>query len=148
MTKIRLMTENDREPVLSMMRTFYASSAVFTNGSETIIQNDVEACISDNPYLEGYVFEQEDSLQGYAMLAKSYSTEFGAPCVWIEDLYLKPEYRGQGIGARFLQFVAETYPKAILRLEAEEENEHAVHVYKKAGFTVLPYVELKKDGLN
>lgn len=147
MTKIRLMTEKDREPVLSMMRTFYASPAVFTNGSETIFRNDVEACISDNPYLEGYVFEREDALQGYAMLAKSYSTEFGAPCVWIEDLYLKPEYRGQGIGARFLQFVAETYPKAILRLEAEEENEHAVHVYKKAGFTVLPYVELKKDGL-
>lgn len=147
MATIRLMTEKDRETVLSMMRTFYASPAVFTNGSESIFQNDVEACISDNPYLEGYVFEENEKLQGYAMLAKSYSTEFGAPCIWIEDLYLKPECRGRGIGARFLQFVAETYPDAILRLEAEEENEHAIHVYKKAGFTVLPYVELKKDGL-
>jgi len=147
MAEIRLMTGKDREPVLSMMRVFYASPAVLTNGSEEIFRNDVDTCISDSPYLVGYVFEEGKALQGYAMLAKSYSTEFGAPCVWIEDLYLKPEYRGQGMGARFLQFVAETYPDAILRLEAEEENEHAIHVYKKAGFTVLPYVELKNDGL-
>lgn len=148
MAQIRLMTEKDRESVISMMRAFYASPAVFTNGSEKIFQNDVDTCIGDSPYLEGYVFEEREELLGYGMLAKSYSTEFGAPCIWIEDLYLKPECRGQGTGARFLQFVAETYPDAVLRLEAEEENAHAIHVYKKAGFTILPYVELKKDGLH
>ena len=148
MIKIRLMVEKDRASVLAMMRDFYASPAVFTNGSEEIFQRDVDACIGDSPYVEGYVFEVDKGLQGYAMVAKSYSTEFGKPCIWIEDLYLQPQYRGQGIGADFLRFIAETYPDAILRLEAEEENEHAIHVYKKAGFTVLPYMELKKDGLH
>lgn len=148
MAQIRLMTEKDRESVISMMRAFYASPAVFTNGSEEIFRNNVNACISSNPYLEGYVFAEGDTIQGYAILAKSYATEFGAPCIWIEDLYLKSEYRGQGMGGRFLQFVAESYPDAVLRLEVEEENAHAIHVYKKAGFTILPYVELKKDGLH
>ena len=60
-------------------------------GSEEIFENDVENCINENPYLEGYVFEENGVLLGYAMVAKSFSTEFGKPCMWIEDIYLKPE---------------------------------------------------------
>ncbi len=142
--KIELMREEHREAVLAMMRIFYNSPAVFTNGSEEIYQNDVENCINDCPYLEGYVFTKEAEVCGYAMLAKSFSTEFGLPCIWIEDLYFKEECRGLGMGARFLEFVEEKYPDTLLRLEAEEENERAVHVYKKCGYDVLPYLELKK----
>lgn len=147
MKNVRKMTEKDRETVLSMMETFYASDAVFTNGSKEIFRADVDTCVGDSPYLEGWVFTEGDALKGYAMLAKSFSTEFGKPCIWIEDLYLKPQYRGSGIGTEFLHFVAETYPNAILRLEAEQENHHAVYVYQKAGFTELPYMELKKESL-
>lgn len=132
------------EEVLQMMRVFYASPAVFTNGSDEIFQNDIQACLSDSPYLEGYVFEEEGTVLGYAMLAKSFSTEFGKPCIWLEDLYLQPEHCGKGIGSRFMQFLSEQYPNAVLRLEVEEENERAVHVYRKSGFTVLPYQEMKK----
>jgi ribosomal protein S18 acetylase RimI-like enzyme len=78
------------------------------------------------------------------MLAKSFSTEFGKPCIWIEDLFVRDGYRDRGIGSRFLRFVAEIYPDAVLRLEVEEDNERAVHVYRKFGFGVLPYVEMKK----
>ena len=92
----RSMTEADRETVLSMMRTFYASPAVLTNGSEEIFAADIDACVSNNPYLEGYMLLWEGQVAGYAMAAKSFSTEFGKPCVWLEDLYLKPEFRGQG----------------------------------------------------
>ena len=147
MENVRKMKQEDKEKILAMMRGFYASDAVFTNGSEDIFRADVDACVGDNPFLEGWVFLDGKTIVGYAMLAKSFSTEFGKPCVWIEDLYLEPPYRDQGLGSRFLRFVAETYPNAILRLEAEEENHRAVHVYKKAGFTVLPYLELKKESL-
>ena len=37
------------------------------------------------------------------------------------------------------------YPGAILRLEVEEENEKAIAVYRKSGFEVLPYMEMKKE---
>ena len=144
MNQIRLMTVEDKEQVLQMMRVFYASPAVLSNGSEEIFLNDIEHCINESPYLEGYIFEKDNDILGYAMVAKSFSTEFGKPCMWIEDLYIKDDYRGLGIGSAFLQYMAEKYSDAILRLEVEEENERAVHTYKKNGFEELPYMEMKR----
>lgn len=141
---IEVMTADHREEVLAMMRVFYASPAVSTNGSEEIFQSDIDNCIGDNPYLEGYVLTENGTVLGYAMVAKSFSTEFGKPCIWIEDLYLKPEHCEQGHGSRFLRFIAEKYPEAILRLEVEADNRRAVHVYRKNGFGELPYLEMKK----
>lgn len=139
---IRKMIPADREAVLGMMRVFYASPAVLSNGSEEIFRADVENCVNDSPYLEGYVFEEAGALLGYSMLAKSFSTEFGKPCIWIEDLYLTEAARGKGIGSAFLQMVAQMYPDTVLRLEAEEENHCAIATYHKNGFEVLPYTEL------
>ena len=143
-TTIRAMEEKDKSQVLEMMRIFYASPAILSNGSEEIFEADVNACISDSPYLEGYIFENAGEIQGYAMVAKSFSTEFGRPCIWIEDLYVKKEYRGLGIGSLFLKFIEGRYPCSTLRLEVEAENERAVYVYKKCGYEVLPYMEMKK----
>lgn len=142
--RIRRMEEKDRNHVLEMMRTFYASAAVFSNGSDAIFHADIDHCVGPSPYLEGYVFEDGACLLGYAMLAKSFSTEFGKPCIWIEDLYIREDYRSLGIGSLFLRYVAEKYPDSLLRLEVEAENTHAVHVYKKCGFDTLPYMEMKK----
>lgn len=142
---IRDMSAKDKNSVLEMMRVFYASPAVFTNGSDEIFLNDIENCINGNPYLEGYVIENTDGILGYAMVAKSFSTEFGKPCFWIEDLYIKEDYRGLGLGKTFFEFITKKYTDCIFRLEVEEENERAVKLYKKCGFTVLPYMEMKKS---
>lgn len=142
--EIRCMQEADRKEVLSMMKVFYNSAAVFTNGSYDIFVADIDACLSNSPFLEGYVFEENDEVLGYAMVAKSFSTEFGKPCVWLEDLYLKEFARGRGIIPSFFKFIETENPNAVFRLEVEKENEHAVHVYRKAGFTELPYLEMKR----
>lgn len=141
---IRKMTAADKADVLDMMRVFYASEAVLSNGSEEIFEQDFENCINDSPYLEGFVVEDSGEICGYTMIAKSYSTEFGKMCIWIEDLYLKEPYRGCGIGSRVLQFIMDRYSACIFRLEVEEENQRAIATYKKNGFTVLPYMEMKK----
>lgn len=143
--RIRRIEEGDRRQILEMMRAFYASEAVFTNGSEEIFNTDIDNCINENPYIEGYVFENGDCLQGYAMLAKSFSTEFGKACIWIEDIYVKGEYRGLGIGSLFLNYIEQKYPNSLFRLEVEPENERAVKVYKRCGYDVLPYMEMKKE---
>lgn len=141
---IRRMTEKDKVCVIEMMRVFYASAAVLSNGSEEIFAADVDSCIGECPYVEGYIFEDENNIQGYAMVAKSFSTEFGKPCIWIEDIYIKDKYRGLGIGSLFLHYIEEKYPNSVFRLEVEAENERAVNVYKKCGYKVLPYMEMKK----
>ena len=142
---VRAMTPQDKNAVFEMMRNFYSSPAVYTNGSDEIFLNDIENCINDNPYLEGYIFEDANCIKGYAIIAKSYSTEFGKPCIWIEDLYIKEEYRGLGIGKAFLDFITEKYSGCIFRLEVEEENERAIKLYEKCGFSVLPYMEMKRE---
>ena len=142
MMTIRSMREADRASVLNMMRVFYASPAVHTNGSEEIFQADISVCVGDSPYAEGFVFEQGGVLSGYGMIAKSFSTEFGKPCIWIEDIYLLPEYRRCGAATQFIQMLRTTFPNAVIRLEAEEENVSALAVYHKNGMTELPYVEL------
>ena len=144
MISIVSMSYEHADEVIKMMRSFYASMAVSTNGSEEIFHSDVENCVSGSPYLEGYVFEDDGKIIGYAMVAKSFSTEFGKSCIWIEDIYLKPENCGNGVGSMFLSYIENKYHGAILRLEVEEENERAVHVYRKNGFDELPYMEMKK----
>ena len=141
---VRAMVDSDKAAVLEMMRIFYASPAVLSNGSEEIFTADIENCVGDNPYLEGYIIEDAGIIQGYGMVAKSFSTEFGKPCIWIEDLYIKQAYRGREIGKLFLDYIADKYPHCLLRLEVEEENERAMKLYKKCGFEVLPYKEMKK----
>ncbi len=143
--KIIPMTEAHRAEVMSMMQTFYTSPAVATNGSPEIFANDISECLSDSPYLEGFVFENEGKTAGYSMIAKSFSTEYGRRCIWIEDIYLKPEFRGQGAAGMLFHFLEEKYPNTLLRLEVEDENTNAVRAYNKNGFTVMEYKEMKKE---
>lgn len=139
-----MMIEADRTEVRNMMEVFYASPAVLTNGSAEIFENDIDNCVNDSPFLEGYIFEEDDIVKGYAMIAKSYSTEFGKPCIWIEDIYVKDVYRGQGIASMFFDYIREKYDGHLQRLEVERENEKALVVYEKCGFEELPYMEMKR----
>ena len=143
---IRLMNIKDKNDVIEMMTTFYNSPAVLSNGSPIIYENDFNACIDEqNPYLEGYVFVEDELVIGYAMIAKSFSTEFGKPCIWIEDIYLKEEYRHNGLATSFFKMLQEKYPNVVHRLEAERENENAIKAYNKNGFEELPYLQLIRN---
>ena len=142
MITIRKILQADRERVIDMMRSFYNSPALITNGSEEIFESNVNNCLSNSPYIEGYVFVDRNKVIGYGMLAKSFSTEFGSECIWIEDIYLEEEYRGQGIGSRFIKFIKDKYSDKVLRIEAEKDNEKAILTYEKNGFMRLPYMEL------
>lgn len=144
MITIRKMTRDDKNTVVDLMRVFYASPAVLSNGSPEIFEADVENCLNDSPYLEGFVFEVNGETAGYGMIAKSFSTEVGKPCIWVEDLYLKPEYRGLGIGTKFFEYLEQNFTDCAFRLEVEEENERAIHVYEKNGFAMLPYMQMRK----
>lgn len=142
--RIKNLTPENKIEVIDMMRIFYASDAVLSNGSDEIFEHDVDACTSDNPYIEGYVFEENQEIVGYAMLAKSFSTEFGKQCIWIEDIYIKPQFHHMGMGKAFFEMLFSTYQDVIFRLEAEEDNHNAVALYEKCGFEVLPYMEMVK----
>lgn len=139
---IRKMIDADKNIVIDMMRRFYNSPALITNGSEEIFSANVDACLKNSSYIDGYVFVVDEKVIGYGMIAKSFSTEFGGECIWIEDIYLEENFRRQGIGSQFIQYVKKNYSQKILRLEAEHDNVKAVATYKKMGFKPLPYLEM------
>lgn len=144
---IRQFKQEDTTRIFDMMRPFYDSPAVMNKVPDSVLMKDIEDCIGDCPYVEGYVFEVDDYIAGYSMLAKGYSTEYGGLCIWIEDLYIDPKYRGQGIVQKFFEFLEEIYgDKAVrFRLEVEANNEVALAVYKKSGFKELEYIEMSKE---
>lgn len=143
---IRKLCQADFHQVLSMMKVFYASDALLIHPAEEVLRRSLSDAIAQGPYLEGFGFEVDGILAGYGLVAKSYSTECGGLCIWIEDIYICPEHRGRGLGTGFLRFVEERYRGSAvrLRLEAEPENETAMSVYRKAGFKELGYTQLIK----
>ena len=84
---------------------------------------------------------------GYSIFAHIYSTECFCNCVWFEDIYIKPDYRGKNIAGEFFEHLDNMYGKEAVRfrLEVEEENGRAVKAYKKAGFERLGSVQMAKD---
>lgn len=146
MVIIRSMEEKDKKEVLAMMRVFYDSPAVFHTSSDAVLKRDVEDCLGDMPFVEGFVFEDGGTLAGYSMISKGYTTEYGGLCIWLEDLYIKPEYRRQGIGSALFGYLEERYPQAVrFKLEVEQENEGAIQTYRRSGYRISPYFEMTKE---
>ena len=140
------MQRGDSEIVLDMMRRFYNSPALITNGSEEIFAANVENILSGSTCAEGFVFVDAKKIIGYGIIARGYSTEFGGECIWLEDIFIEAEYRGRGIGSKFIQYVKARYPDKILRLETEHDNADALKLYKRLGFKELPYLEMVCSG--
>lgn len=134
------MDRSSSSEVYAMMRVFYDSPAVLHTSSDRVLKNDIEACIGDCPYLDGYVFVVDGQIAGYSMVSKSFTTEYGGICAWIEDLYVKEEYRRRGISKQFFEKLPSMYPEIVrFKLEVEPENERAIETYKNCGYSKLHY---------
>lgn len=145
--QIRSIQKEDRPRILEMMQVFYASDALLIHPDLQVLERTVDCALAENGLVDAFVFDTGDALAGYGMVTKCFSTEAGGICVWIEDIYIEPPYRGKGLGSSFLKFVEERYRKEAvrLRLEAEPENERAMTTYQKAGFQELGYTQLYKQ---
>jgi diamine N-acetyltransferase len=73
---------------------------------------------------------------GYLVLTLGFSLEAGGAEGCIDELYLMPAARGQGLGGRALELVeAEARRLAVRRLYLEvEHGNRALHLYRRAGY--------------
>ena len=62
-----------------------------------------ETLFGDRPYAEVLIGLSEDVPVGFALYFFNYSTFLGKPGLFLEDLYVEPEYRGRGFGKSLLQ---------------------------------------------
>lgn len=136
---IRRVEEKDRAVYLAMAHDFYHSSAVDHPVPDAFLEQTFSEMMADDRYVEGYFFEEDGVVKGYALLAKTWSQEAGGLTIWIEELYLLPQYRGQGQGQAFFDFLKAEKPAARYRLEAEPDNDRAKSLYKRQGFRFLNY---------
>jgi len=72
---------------------------------------------------------------GYTILINYWSNEYGGTIVFIDELYIKPTFRNQGLGNQFLQLLELKFPHInTFALEVSPSNKHALSLYFKNGF--------------
>ena len=82
-------------------------------------------------------------------ITQCYSAEVGGRCVFIEEIFLKPEFRGQGLGTEIMAWLEREYPAARrFRLEVTQVNQGAVRLYQRAGYEFLRYDQMVLDKIN
>jgi GNAT superfamily N-acetyltransferase len=78
----------------------------------------------------------EDEPVGFALFFHNYSTFLGQPGIFLEDLFVRPQARGHGVGKQLLQWLARTaIERHCGRLEWNvlDWNEPAIGFYRKLG---------------
>ena len=78
---------------------------------------------------------------GFALFFTNYSTFLGKPGIYLEDLYVPPEFRGSGIGRALLVHVARlAKARGCGRMEwtVLSWNRAAIEFYESLGAAVLP----------
>jgi GNAT superfamily N-acetyltransferase len=95
----------------------------------------------DRPCIEAVLAVYEDKPVGFALFFTNYSTFLTKPGIYLEDLFVLPEYRGQGTGKALLSHLAQlVVERNYGRLEWSvlDWNEPAIAFYQHMGATVLP----------
>ena len=93
-----------------------------------------------NPFYFCLIAEADNVPAGFALYFFNYSTWLGRPGLYLEDLFVPPEYRGLGIGKALLQRVAAiAVEKACQRLQWEvlDWNTPAIDFYQAMGAEFL-----------
>ena len=95
-----------------------------------------ESLFGKRRYAEVLIAEHDGAPAGFALFFHNFSTFLGKPGIYLEDLYVKPEFRGAGIGSKLLAHLAGLARRRRCgRLEwwVLDWNEPSIGFYKKLG---------------
>jgi len=101
--------------------------------TETILK---ETLFGDNVHAEVVIGYLNSEPVSFALYFHNYSTFLGLPGIYLEDLFVKPEARGMGIGQKMLAYLAHlAKSRKCGRLEWRvlDWNETAIRFYKRIG---------------
>jgi GNAT superfamily N-acetyltransferase len=90
----------------------------------------------ERPMAEVVVGEVDGVAQGFALFFHNFSTFEGRPGIYREDLFVRPEARGGGLGKAFLVHLAQlAVERGCARLEwwVLDWNEPSIGFYRKLG---------------
>lgn len=72
---------------------------------KTSKQDLQKVLFGEKSFVEVLIAEYDNSPAGYALFFPNFSTFIGKPGIYLEDLFVKSEYRGKGIGKALLEMV-------------------------------------------
>ena len=93
------------------------------------------------PAAEALVAERDGATVAFALCFTNFSTFLGRPGLYLEDLYVQPAHRGQGLGRALLRHLAGlAVQRGCGRFEWSvlDWNANAIGFYEKMGATVMP----------
>lgn len=129
--KIRKAEEKDFPEILNMIKEL----AEFEKAPEQVI-NSVEKMKNEKEYFGCFVAELPDgNIAGMALYFFAYFTWVGKS-LYLDDLYVKTQYRGKGIGTKLLTKIfklAKDENCGRLRWQVLNWNINALKMYEKAG---------------
>jgi GNAT superfamily N-acetyltransferase len=137
MLSIRPATEKDMSLVREMIHEF----AKFEKLPAVVTEADlVGDGFGANPKFRVLLAEWDGKLAGYAFFFGYYSTFEGQAAIFLEDIYVRHEFRGKGIGKALMARVAGIAKQENcfgLRWEVLDWNTPAIDFYKNMGATFL-----------
>jgi GNAT superfamily N-acetyltransferase len=133
--EIRAATEDDVPLILSLIREL----AEYERLSHEVVATEKalrDSLFGDRPVAEVLIGHLGDEPVGFALFFHNFSTFLGKPGIYLEDLYVKPRYRGMGLGRALLVHLARlARARDCGRLEWSvlDWNEPAIGFYKGIG---------------
>jgi GNAT superfamily N-acetyltransferase len=99
------------------------------------------ALFGPQPAAEVLLAEVDGGIAGFALFFHNFSTFLACRGLWLEDLYVRPAFRGHGVGSDLLRAVAAiAVARGCGRFEWSvlDWNAPAIGFYERLGATVMP----------
>jgi GNAT superfamily N-acetyltransferase len=133
--KIRQATSAD----VPLIRSLIQALADFEKLSHEMVATEQglrETLFEGRPVAEVLIAEWEGKGVGFALYFFSYSTFLAKPGIYLEDLFVFPEYRSKGIGKALLQKIAQVAAErnyGRVEWSCLDWNERALKFYRSLG---------------
>ena len=132
---IRPATEEDISLILSFIRELagYERLSHEVSATEDLLRFHL---FGERRGAEVVVGHYADETAGFALFFHNFSTFLGRPGIYLEDLYVRPEFRGKGIGRTMLAYVARLAKErdcGRLEWSVLDWNEPAIRLYRGIG---------------
>lgn len=102
-----------------------------------VTEDDLRSSLfGPRPFAEVLIAEAAEGVAGFALFFHNYSTFLGKPGIYIEDVYVRREFRRHGLGTEFFRRIARlAVERDCGRLEwaVLNWNEPALRFYRKIG---------------
>jgi GNAT superfamily N-acetyltransferase len=102
---IRAATENDVAVILALIKEL-AEYEHLSHEVEATEEDLRQSLFGVRPVAEALIGEHKGIAISFALFFYNFSTFLGKPGIYLEDLYVKPEYRNNGFGRKMLAHIA------------------------------------------